>query len=119
MNITIWSGVALAVLGVSGVFATAAPTAAIPVLFGLVLILLGVLMRNPARAAAATWAAGGVGLLGLIASLANIASRLAAGGFRMNAAAFANITMAVICGLFLALLAWEITQARQGGRRGG
>lgn len=116
MNITIWTGVILATLGASGVIATAAPTAAIPILFGLVLIVLGVLMRNPARAATMTYAAGAVGLLGLIGTLANVVTRLTAGGFRINAAAFANLMMALVCGLFLALLAWEQTRGRSGGR---
>jgi len=116
MNIMIWTGVILVTLGASGVIATAAPTAAIPILFGLVLIGLGVLMRNPARAMVATFAAGAVGLLGLIAALANVVMRLTAGSFRINAAAFANLTMALVCGLFLALLAWEQTRGRSGGR---
>ncbi|MFQ3661457.1 MAG: hypothetical protein SNJ69_03570 [Chloroflexaceae bacterium] len=115
MNITMWAGILLVVLGAAGVVATAAPTSAIPILFGLVLMVLGTQMRNPARAGVALWIAAAVGALGLLASVGNILMRLAAGTFQLNAAVFANATMALICALFLALLFWEQWQARRHG----
>lgn len=114
MNITMWAGILLVVLGAAGVVATAAPTAAIPIPFGLVLMALGAQMRNPARAPVARWIAAGVGFLGLLATVANILMRLAAGTLQLNAAVFANATMALICAAFLGLLVWE---QRQMGRR--
>ncbi len=114
MNITMWAGILLVVLGAAGVLATAAPTSAIPIVFGLVLMVLGTQMRNPARAPIARWIAAGVGALGLLATGANVLMRLASGAFQLNAAVFANITMALICALFLGLLLWEQQRTRRG-----
>lgn len=114
MNTTTWAGVVLITLGLASVIATGAATAIIPAVFGLLLLGLGILANKPARATAATWAAAGVALLGLIAPLANLARVIGATGFTLNAATFANAMMAATCGLYLALLAWE----RLGGRNG-
>ncbi|MCS6880826.1 MAG: hypothetical protein RMK84_11940 [Oscillochloridaceae bacterium] len=113
MNITMWAGILLLVLGTAGVVATAAPTSAIPILFGLVLMVLGAQMRHPARAPVARRIAAGVGALGLLATVANILTRLASGSFQLNAAVFANAAMALICALFLGLLIWEQQQGRR------
>ncbi|MGQ9928444.1 MAG: hypothetical protein ACUVS4_16450 [Chloroflexaceae bacterium] len=113
MNITMWAGILLVVLGSAGVVATAAPTSAIPIPFGLVLMALGAQMRHPARAPIAWWIAAGVGALGLLATGANVLMRLAAGTFQLNAAVFANVTMALICALLLGLLLWEQQQTRR------
>jgi apolipoprotein N-acyltransferase len=113
MNITMWAGILLVVLGAAGVLATAAPTSAIPILFGLVLMALGTQMRHPTRAPIARWIAAGVGALGLLATGANVLMRLVSGTFQLNAAVFANVTMALICALFLGLLLWEQQQARR------
>jgi hypothetical protein len=104
MNSETAAGLALTVLGLAGVFSTGAPTAAIPAVFGLLLFGLGAMAR---RSSAASWAAAGVGLLGVIAPLANIARAIGQGGLVMGAATFSNGAMAVICGLYLALKAWE------------
>jgi hypothetical protein len=111
MNSTGLTGLALVVLGVAGVFSTAAVTAAIPAIFGLIFLLLALWGRNPARArSAGAWAAG-VAALGILAGLGNVAGRLAGGNFVMNAAAFASISMALICALYLAF--WLYERARK------
>lgn len=114
MNTTIWAGALLTLLGVGGVAITGATTAAIPAIFGLIMLGLGALQNNPARAKAAGWAAGGVALLGLLAPLGNLARVLGSASFTLNAASIANISMAIICGLYLALWARDRWGARQG-----
>jgi hypothetical protein len=107
MNNTIWAGLVLTVLGLSGVISTGAATAVIPAVFGLILIGLGAAMQRPARAAAASWTAAGVALLGLLAPIANLARVIGERGFVANAATFSNLAMAVICGAYLAVWVWE------------
>lgn len=113
MNSTMMTGTALTVLGLGGVIATGAATAAIPAVFGLILLGLGALLRRPERLRAVSWAALGVALLGLLAPLGNLGRVLSEGPFVLNAASFANIAMAVICGLYIALWSWERKSARQ------
>lgn len=112
MNSTMMTGLALTVLGVGGVIATGAATAVIPAVFGVILLGLGALMRRPERARAAMWIALGVALLGLLAPLGNLGRVVSESGFVLNAATFANITMAVICALYLGLWSWERRGAR-------
>lgn len=114
MNLTIWTGIVLIVLGLGGVFSTGAATAVIPAVFGLIMVGLGALARNPARARSAGWTAVGIAVLGLLAPLGNLARVLGESGFVLNAASFANLSMAIICGLYLALWAWERRGARAG-----
>ncbi|MFV9504362.1 MAG: hypothetical protein AB4911_07335 [Oscillochloridaceae bacterium umkhey_bin13] len=115
LNMTMWAGVALTVLGLASVIATGAATAAIPAIFGVMLLGLGALQRNPARANVAGWAAFGVGLLGLLAPLGNIARVVGSSGFTMNAATFANLTMALICASYLGLWVFERRMSGQQG----
>lgn len=114
LNTTMWAGIALTVLGVASVLATGATTAAIPTLFGLILIGLGALQRNPVRANGAGWLAFGVALLGMLAPLGNIARVAGQNGLVMNAATFANVTMALVCAAYLGLALIERRTA--GGR---
>ncbi|MEN9936754.1 MAG: hypothetical protein RLZZ387_3333 [Chloroflexota bacterium] len=107
MNSTMMTGGALTVLGLGGVLATGAATAVIPAVFGLILLGLGALLRRPGRAQVVSWVALGVALLGLLAPLGNLGRVLSAGPFVLNAASFANIAMALICGLYLASWGWE------------
>lgn len=114
MNSTGLTGLALVVLGIAGVFSTAAATAAIPAVFGLIFLLLALRGRNPAKAPSArAWAAGVAGL-GILAGLGNVAARLASGAVLANAVAFASISLALVCALYLAFWLYE----RGGARRG-
>lgn len=113
MNSTMMTGAALTVLGLGGVIATGAATAAIPAVFGLILLGLGALLRRPGRTRTASWTAFGVTLLGLLAPLGNLGRVLSEGPFVLNAASFANIAMAVICAIYLALWGWERKGASQ------
>lgn len=114
LNTTMWAGVALTVLGVASVIATGAMTAAIPAIFGLILLGVGALQRNPSRATSAGWIAIGIGLLGLLAPLGNIARVVGQNGFTMNAATFANLAMALMCAAYLGVTLIERRSA--GGR---
>jgi hypothetical protein len=107
------TGAALTVLGLGGVLATGAATAVIPAVFGLILFGLGALLRRPERARVANWAALGVALLGMLAPLGNLGRVVSAGPFVLNAASFANIAMALICGLYLVLWIRERRSAGQ------
>jgi hypothetical protein len=115
MSSSALTGMALVALGLAGLFATGAATAVIPALFGLVLILLALRARNPRNTASSNTIAAGVAALGLLAALGNIVSRLVAGTLVANAAAFANVVMAALCALYLAIWAWELSQSRRGG----
>lgn len=75
-KISIVFGVALMALGI-GFYAYVnaqsvtqhAPTALIPAAFGVLLVIMGVLARNPARRKTAMHVAAGVGLLGFLACI--------------------------------------------------
>lgn len=104
---TVSAGVTLTVLGLAAVISTGAATAVIPAVFGLILLGLGALMRRPERARSAAWTALGVGVLGLVAPLANLARVIGAGAFTLNAATFSNATMALICAAYIGFWVWE------------
>jgi hypothetical protein len=107
MNSISLTGMALVVLGLAGLFSTGAATAAIPAVFGVVLLFLGLRARHPLRASSSGLAAAIVAGIGLLTPLFNLVSRLANGEFRLNAATFANVSMVMVCGLFLAIWLWE------------
>lgn len=115
MNSIGLTGMTLVVLGLAGVFATGAATAVIPAIFGLIFLGLTLRARNPARARSSGALAAGVAVLGILATLGNLVPRLAGGLFPLNAAAFANISMAVICALYLAFWLMERAGPRAGG----
>lgn len=117
MNSTGLTGMALVVLGLAGVFSTGALTAAIPAILGLIFLGLALWARNPARARAAGAAAAGLAALGILAALGRLAPRLLGGLFPLDAAAFANISMALICALYLAFWLMERSGPWAGGAR--
>jgi hypothetical protein len=116
MNSISLTGMTLIVLGLAGVFSTAAATAAIPALFGLVLLALGLRARNPLRTRSSATAAAVVAALGVLAPLGNLLPRLAGGELRVNAAVFANVSMLLVCAFYLALWLWERRQGMDGAR---
>jgi hypothetical protein len=113
-SIITWIGTALIVVGAAGVISTAAVTAAIPAIFGLALLGLGLLARRPARANFAILASLAVALLGVVAPLGNVARLAGSGGLGLNAASFSNIVMAGLCAALLALWALDRYLSRNG-----
>lgn len=113
-SIITWIGTALIVLGAASVITTGAVTAAIPAIFGLILLGLGLLARRPARANAAILISLAVALLGLLIPLDNIARLAGSGGLGLNAISFSSIVMAGLCAAILALWAWDRFASRNG-----
>src|SRR5512141_98593 len=95
-------GVALIVVGLAGYFATGAqsPTALIPAAAGLLLVVCGLLARNPRMRMHAMHAAALVGVLGLVGSIGGVGqlAKLAAGeSIARPAAAVSKSIMALLC----------------------
>ncbi|MCX7859388.1 MAG: hypothetical protein N2385_04805 [Chloroflexus sp.] len=107
LNSTIATAILLIVLGLGGVFSTGAATSAIPALFGIVLLGLGIAIERSQTPRRFEWLAALVGLLGVIAPAANLARIIGQNGFIVNAAVFANIVMLGTCGLYLLVWLWE------------
>jgi protein-S-isoprenylcysteine O-methyltransferase Ste14 len=113
MNSIGLTGMALVVLGLAGVFSTAAATAAIPAVFGLVFLALALRARRPDRARSSGAAAAVVAALGILAAAASIVPRLLSGTLTASVA-FATLCLAAVCALYLAAWAWERAAARGG-----
>jgi hypothetical protein len=111
---TIVIGVVLIVLGVGGFVATGATakTALIPAYFGIVLALLGLLARNPARRKLVMHLAVLVGILGLAGSIRG-PIQLISGTAVRPAAATAQTVMAALMALFVALCVKSFIDARR------
>ena len=105
------AGGLLTMLGLSMVIATGSPTAAIPALFGLLLFGAARMWQRAGRERPWAMVAVALGVLGLLAPIGNLARVISAGGFTLNAASFANLTMMLICAAYL--LALIIGRARQ------
>jgi hypothetical protein len=117
-NTTIGIAVALILLGLAGYFGTgaASPTALIPALFGLILLALGALARNPSRRKLAMHVAVVVGLLGLAGSLRGLLklpALLSGDPLERPAAVIAQSIMAVLMGIFVALCIKSFIDARR------
>ncbi len=107
VNSTIAAAILLIVLGIGGVFATAAITSTIPALFGLVLLGLGIAIERSSNSRRLEWLAALVGLLGVLAPIGNLVRIIGQTGLIINAAVFANVVMLGICGLYLLVWLWE------------
>jgi hypothetical protein len=110
-------GVALIALGVVGYFATGAqsPTALIPAAVGLVLVICGVLARNPKRRMHAMHGAALAALIGFAGSVSGIGQllKMAAGeSIKRPQATIARSIMAVLCIAFVALTVKSFVAAR-------
>jgi hypothetical protein len=117
-NIAILFGVLLIALGLIGWFGTGmeSPTALIPSVFGLLLVVAGVIARNESRRKHAMHAAAMVGLLGLLGSasgLLQLPALLAGGEVVRPAAAASKSAMAVLCAVFVALCVKSFIAARK------
>jgi hypothetical protein len=107
-------GIALIVLGVAGFVATGstAKTALIPTYFGIVLGLLGLLARRPARRKLAMHLALVIAVLGLAGSLRG-AIQWVSGTAERPAAALAQTIMAALLLVFLLLGIKSFIDARR------
>lgn len=110
---TIGAGVALSILALGSYLGTgmASITALIPAFFGVPLILLGWLAANNQRRKVMMHIAAGLGALGFLAPLGRIIPAL--GAFELSVAMVANIGMALICGIYLALSIRSFVDARR------
>jgi hypothetical protein len=107
-------GLLLIVLGVAGFIATGstAKTALIPAGFGAVLLLLGLVARNPQRLKMAMHIAVVVALLGLLGALSG-PMQLMAGTAQRPAAALAQTVMVLLMAVFIALAVKSFIDARR------
>jgi uncharacterized membrane protein len=93
---------------------TASPTALIPAFFGIVLIVCGVVvsakpsLRNHVMHVAAL-----VGLLGVVGGLMRPAKALLGGTLVVSLPVIAQITMALLCGVFVVLCVRSFIEARR------
>lgn len=117
-NTSITVGVLLIVLGLWGYFGTGTTslTALIPAVFGILLVISGVIARNPAKRKMAMHIAVVVGLLGFLGSvrgLTKIGTLLAGGDVARPAAVISQSIMAVLTGIFTILCVRSFIAARR------
>ncbi len=117
-NTSITVGVLLIVLGLWGYFGTGTTslTALIPAVFGILLVISGVIARNPAKRKMGMHIAVVVGLLGFLGSvrgLTKIGTLLAGGDVARPAAVISQSIMAVLTGIFTILCVRSFIAARR------
>jgi len=119
-KITIGIGCVLIALGVGSYLGTGreSVTALIPAFFGLPLALLGVVALNDGRRKHAMHAAAAIGLLGFLGAargFAKLPALLSGGEVEKPVAAYAQITMSLVCLVFLVLCVNSFIKARRSG----
>lgn len=117
-NTAIGFGVALIVLGVVGYFGTGAEslTAMIPAAFGILLVIFGLVARNPNHRRHAMHGAALVALLGVLGSgrgLPKILPLLSGEAVDRPNAVIAQAVMALLCLTFVALCIKSFIDARR------
>ena len=117
-RMTLGFGLAFVLLGLVSYFVTdrVSVTALIPAFFGIVLLILGVIMRDEGKAKHAGHAAAMVALLGLLGSARGVPKALQVmqgGEVERPEAAIAQGIMAVACLIFLALGVKSFRDARK------
>ena len=117
-NVTIGFGLVLAALGLGGYVATGRTslTALIPLAFGLLLLVCGVLARQESLRKHAMHAAAALGLLGFLGPLRVLPQMLhLLGGQDVphRTAVLDQLAMMVLCGVFLALCIRSFVMARR------
>jgi len=117
-NITIAFGIALCVLGEAGYWLTGAksPTALIPVAFGVLLMVCGILGRKESRLKHAMHAAAILGVLGFLGSapgLIKLPALLAGGEVLRPAAVIARSIMAILMLVFVGLCVRSFIAAKR------
>jgi hypothetical protein len=115
---TLAFGIVLIVLGVVGYLASgaASPTALIPAGLGVVLLLLGLLARDPGKRKLAMHIAVVVGLIGFLGSLPGLLklpALIAGEPVARPAAVLAQSLMAVLTGIFVGLCVRSFILARR------
>ena len=113
-------GAALLALGLAGYFGTGmtSPTALIPAAFGILLVALGIMARNPAKRKLAMHIAVIVGLIGFAGSVRGLAGgvmMLSGQEVARPAAVISQSIMAVLTLLFTLLCIRSFINARRGG----
>lgn len=121
-NTTISFGTALILLGIGGFVATgsAQPTALIPAGFGLLLVVLGMLARNPKLRRHVMHGAALLGVIGVGGSaggLIQLAKLLSGEAIARPAAAIAQSLMALLCIAFVALTVRSFVAVRVASRK--
>jgi multisubunit Na+/H+ antiporter MnhF subunit len=115
---TITFGVVLILLGVGSYFGTSmvSPTALIPAVFGLLLVIFGALARDEKRRKMAMHIAvaiGLVGFVGTIAGLLKLFTMLAGGEVARPTAVIAQSIMAILMLVYVALCVKSFIDARK------
>ena len=108
-------GILLAILGVYGFFTTHMehPTALIPTGVGVLLAILGAVAKKEAYRKHAMHAAAVVGVLGFLAGAGRFFYELSKGMDVTGTAGMSTATMAVLCGVFVALCVKSFIDARR------
>jgi membrane-bound ClpP family serine protease len=108
-------GILLAILGVYGFFTTHMehPTALIPTGVGVILVILGALARKESLRKHAMHAAAVVGVLGFLAGAGRFIYELSKGMDVTGTAGMSTATMAVLCGVFVALCVKSFMEVRR------
>jgi NAD/NADP transhydrogenase beta subunit len=113
---TVLTGVLLIVLGLAGYIGTGSEhkTALIPAAFGIPILILGLLARNPARRALAMHIAVTLGLLGFLGSLIQFVKGVNGDAMQTRpAAVYAQGAMALITVIFVAMCVNSFIKARR------
>ena len=110
-------GILLSILGVYTYIGAPAehrsPTALIPAGVGLILVVLGALAKKESFRKHAMHAAAMVGVLGFLAGAGRFFTVLFTGGNVATTAGMSTATMAVLCGVFVALCVKSFIDARR------
>jgi hypothetical protein len=117
-NTTIVVAAILIALGAGGYFGSgaASPTALIPAAFGLVLLILGLLARDPGKRKHAMHGAamiGVLGVLGTIRGLINFVSMMSGEDVARPQAVAAQAAMCLLCLVFTGLCVKSFIDARR------
>ncbi|MCU1262604.1 MAG: hypothetical protein JWO80_5489 [Bryobacterales bacterium] len=113
---TILTGILLIALGLGSYVGTGSEhkTALIPAAFGLPILILGFLARNPARRALTMHIAVTVGLLGFLGSLVSFVKGVTGEALQSRpVAVYAQGAMVLVTGIFVAMCVNSFIQARR------
>lgn len=117
-NTTIGFGIVLLVLGIGGYYGTGqvSVTALIPAAFGLLMVILGVVARDPRKTKHAMHFAAMLGVLGFLGSargLLKLGPMMAGEAVDRQGAVFAQAAMAILMLLFTSMCVRSFIAARR------